>query len=156
MNQEIQIGKGLGEIHFGISKSELIKIVGEPNEKDLYNASDEEDGFLTETWHYDDNEFSVSFDEEDGWKLTTITTSNSEVSILGENLIGENQKKVLDFLNGKNLGDYEIDDLSDDSINQKVVSYIESSLNLWFIDNELSEIQWGVLWKDEDTPIWPS
>lgn len=151
---EIKIGIGLGDIKFGMTRDELKKLAGEPTEIDTFNASGDEDEYLTESWHYDDEEFSVSFDEEDNWKLTTISSS-SENSVLGEKLIGKKIDDVLSFLEKMGLGENELEDLSDENINQKLVSYLRASLNLWFENDILSEIQWGVLWSDEDTPKWP-
>ena len=151
---EIKIGTGLGDIKFGMTREELKKIAGEPTEIDTFNASGDEEGYLTESWHYDEQEFSVSFDEEDNWRLTTISSS-SENAILGDKLIGKSVDEVLSILEKMNLGDNELEDLSDETINQKLICFIASSLNLWFEDDLLSEIQWGVLWSDEDTPKWP-
>jgi len=150
---EIKIGVGLGNIKFGLTREELIKIVGKPNDKDIYNASGEEDGYLTETWHYDDDEFSVSFDEEDNWRLTTISTSSPNCTFNGLKLIGKGLDHVLALIENEDLGERELEDLSNENL--KVVNLLPSSLNLWFEDDNLSEIQWGVLWEDEDTPIWP-
>lgn len=155
MTKDIKIGVGLGDIKFGCSKEELIQLIGEPTEKDTYNASGEEDGYLTESWHYDEQEFSVSFDEEDNWKLTTVAVSSTDFEINGKKIIGLSIDAALDQLKSENLGDNELDDLSDDNVSQKLISFIDSSLNLWFEDDQLSEIQWGVLWEDEDTPKWP-
>lgn len=152
---EIIIGKGLSDVKFGISKQDLIQLVGKPNDKELYDASDEDDGYLTETWHYDEDEFSVSFDEEDDWKLTTISTSNNNVELFDEKLIGLPLNEVTQFLSSKKIGNNTLDDFSNENQNENVLNYIEASLSLWFIDDKLSEIQWGVLWKDEDTPLWP-
>lgn len=152
---EIKIGVGLGDIKFGITKNDLKALVGEPTEIDTYNASGEEDGYLTESWHYDDHEFSVSFDEEDNWRLTTISISADNCSFNGLNLIGKDINNVLASLENNHLGDNELEDLSDETINQKLVCFLASSLNLWFEDDNLTEIQWGVLWSDEDTPKWP-
>ena len=155
MNNDIKIGTGLGSIKFGCTRDELKNLIGEPSEIDTYNASGEEDEFLTESWHYDEEEFSVSFDEEDNWKLTTIAVSSPEFTLNGIRLIGLSIIEVLNILEDENLGDNELEDLSDKNVNHKLISFISASLNLWFEDNHLSEIQWGVLWENEDTPIWP-
>ena len=153
--KDIKIGNGLGDIVFGSNKEKLKYLLGEPSEVDTYNASGEEDGYLTEAWHYDEHEFSVSFDEEDNWKLTTISISSPEATFNGNQLIGKEMDDVLRFFNNEEFGENELDDLSDEGIDQKLVSYLRASLNLWFEDGKLSEIQWGVLWSDEDTPSWP-
>ena len=151
----IKIGIGLGDIQFGCTKEKLRYLIGEPDEIDTYNASGEEDGYLTEAWHYDEHEFSVSFDEEDNWKLSTISISSPECQLNGIQLIGKELDTILDELKNEDLGENELDDLSDDIIDQKLISFVSSSLNLWFENGKLSEIQWGVLWSDEDTPNWP-
>ena len=153
--KDIKIGNGLGDVVFGSNKEKLKYLLGEPSEVDNYNASGEEDGYLTEAWHYDEHEFSVSFDEEDNWKLTTISISSPEATFNGNQLIGKEMDDVLRFFNNEEFGENELDDLSDEGIDQKLVSYLRASLNLWFEDGKLSEIQWGVLWSDEDTPSWP-
>lgn len=153
--KEIKIGTGLGDIKFGITREELKTIAGDPTEVDTFNASGEEDGYLTESWHYDEHEFSVSFDEEDNWRLTTISTSSPECDYKGLKLIGKGLDHVLALLENENLGENELEDLSDENINQKLVCLLPSSLNLWFENDDLTEIQWGVLWSDEDTPKWP-
>ena len=151
----ITVGKGLGDIKFGCTRDELKKLIGEPSETDTYNASGEEDGFLTESWHFDEQEFSVSFDEEDNWRLTTIAVSSPNFKFNGIQLIDLSINEVLTVLEDENLGDNELEDLSDENTNHKLISFISSSLNLWFEDDNLSEIQWSVLWENEDTPILP-
>ena len=151
----ITVGKGLGDIKFGCTRDELKKLIGDPSETDTYNASGEEDGFLTESWHFDEQEFSVSFDEEDNWRLTTIAVSSPNFKFNGIQLIDLSINEVLTVLEDENLGDNELEDLSDENTNHKLISFISSSLNLWFENDNLSEIQWSVLWENEDTPIWP-
>lgn len=152
---DIKIGLGLGDIEFGITKEKLKYLLGEPDEIDSYNASGDDDGYLTESWHYDEHEFSVSFDEEDNWKLTTISISSPECTFKGNQLIGKNIDDVLQMIEKEDLGENELEELSEEGIDQKLVSYVSSSLNLWFEDDLLSEIQWGPFWDDEDTPKWP-
>ncbi|MGB0881697.1 MAG: hypothetical protein ACPGSO_02010 [Vicingaceae bacterium] len=153
--KDIKIGKGLGDITFGDAKDKIKHLLGEPTEIDTFNASGEEDGYLTEAWHYDDQEFSLSFDEEDNWRLTTISISSPESLFNGEQLIGKEMDDVLKLINSDDLGENELDDLSDEGIDQKLISFLRASLNLWFENGKLSEIQWGVLWSNEDTPSWP-
>jgi hypothetical protein len=153
--KDVKIGHGLGDLTFGNSKEKIKHLLGEPTESDSFNASGEEDGYLTEAWHYDNDEFSLSFDEEDNWRLTTISISSPEATFNGNQLIGKDMNEVLQFFDKEELGENELDDLSDEGTDQKLVSFLRASLNLWFEDGKLSEIQWGVLWSDEDTPSWP-
>ena len=64
-------------------------------------------------------------------------------------------EEVMKLIDTEELGENELDDLSDEGIDQKLIGFLRASLNLWFEDGDLSEIQWGVLWSNEDTPSWP-
>ena len=150
----VKIGSGLGDIPFGISREKLIDLLGDPTETDQYSAVEDED-YVTESWHYDEHEFSVSFDEEDNWRLTTIAISSDEALLNDTALIGKDKASVIEILKTFNLGEMESEDISADIDNSELLSFVESSINFWFEDGVLSEIQWGVLWEDEDTPKWP-
>jgi len=149
--KDVKIGIGLGDIKFGISREDLISTLGDPTETDQYSPVEDED-YMTESWHYDDHEFSVSFDEEDNWRLTTIAISSPDALINNVTLIGKKKEEVLEILKPLNLGEMEADDELEGIDNNELVSFVESSINFWFEDGVLSEIQWGVLWADEDTP----
>lgn len=149
--QEIKIGKGLNTILFGISKATLKNQLGQPTEIDSYNAGDD-DEYLTEAWHYDEYEISASFDEEDDWRLTTLSTSSPIATLNGKKVMGMSITEIQELVAPLELGEGEIEDMEED---QTLLSFIDSSLNFWFEDGKLSEVQWGVLWKDEDTPKWP-
>jgi hypothetical protein len=55
------------------------------------------------------------------------------------------------------LGDVSIEELSDDEENsQQIATLLDVSLNLWFDNGVLTEIQWGPYWDDEEEElIWP-
>ena len=150
-SQEIKIGRGLNNILFGISRNTFKKQLGEPTEIDNYNAGDD-DEYLTEAWHYDNFEISASFDEEDDWKLTTLSTSSTVATLEGKNVIGMTIAQVEELIEPLQLGDVEMEEMEDDQV---LMSIVASSINFWFENGKLSEVQWGVLWKDEDTPKWP-
>ncbi len=149
--QEINIGRGLNNILFGISRDTFKKQLGEPTEIDNYNAGDD-DEYLTEAWHYDNFEISASFDEEDDWRLTTLSTSSPIAKLEGKNVIGMTVAQIEELIAPLQLGDVEMEDMEED---QLLMSIVASSINFWFEEGKLSEVQWGVLWKDEDTPKWP-
>ncbi len=149
--QEIKIGKGLNDVLFGITRETLKKKYGEPTEVDRYDAG-EDDEYLTEAWHYDELEISASFDEEDDWRLTTISTSSPTAKLNGKPIIGLTMPQLQEIIEPLDLGTVEIEEMEDD---QTLLSVVDSSINFWFEFEKLSEVQWGVLWKDEDTPKWP-
>ena len=114
--KDIKIGHGLGDITFGDSKEKIDHLLGKPTDIDTFNASGEEEGYLTEAWHFDDEEFSLSFDEEDNWRLTTISISSPDAIFNGQQLIGKEMDEVLKFFSSDDFGENELDDLSDEGI----------------------------------------
>jgi len=152
--QEIKIGKGVNDIRFGIYRESLKKMLGEPDEIEQLSADedDEENEYFVEVWHYDDLDISFSFDEEDDWRLMSIAANSSNIVFNGENIKGISPDQLKSQINESELGELETEELDD---NQKLISILASSINFWFENNALTEVQWGVLWTSEDTPKWP-
>ena len=143
MEKEIKVGIGLGNVRFGSSKAAVEKILGEPNEIDQVDVPIDEEEISIEQWHYDDLELSLSFDDNDDELLDTFAVSSPEYTLDGVSLIGKSIIEINSIINDLNLGTCEKENLSDDEDNTHVYSFIESNMNFWFEDDELSEIQWG-------------
>ncbi len=156
VKKDIKLGKGLDKLKFGMTREEVKAAIGEPNEVENYNPLEEDEG-ESEAWHYDELELSASFDEEDDFRLTSLAVSSAEYLFEGVNLIGLSQEEVMQQVELMDLGDVELEAVAeDDSLQQSVGSIAEASLNLWFEDGQLSEIQWGPFWdEDEECYIWP-
>ncbi len=155
--KQILVGKGFGDIRFGMSREEVKKILGEPDEIDQF-ASSEDEGDNTEAFHYDELELSVSFDEVDDWKLTSIAVSDPEAEFEGMKLIGVSDNELEAKLSTVEMGEMEREDVSSpESPDNEVISYPNASINFWLEDGEVSEIQFGPFWDDEDEVyIWPN
>ena len=153
--KEIKPGYGLGNLKFGMKKAEVKLMLGEPSYIDAYSHSDS-DHDLTESWQYDDLQLSLSFDEEENWKLTMISVSDNFYELESTSLIGLNEENLLKQLSLMNLEDVALEDCSeDDSENHKLIEIDEKSINFWFVDGILDEIQWSPLFIDDDTIKWP-
>ncbi|MFK5958153.1 MAG: hypothetical protein QM495_04675 [Lutibacter sp.] len=150
--KEIKPGVGLGVLKFGMIRTEVKLILGEPSFKDKYSHSDSNND-LTESWEYDDLKLSLSFDEEESWKLIMMSVNSDFYEFEGKSLIGKSEKDILTSLN---IEDSSLEDVSErDGENHKVIEIDEKSINFWFIDGVLDEIQWSPLFIDDDTINWP-
>lgn len=148
-NKNIIIGQGIDELRFGIDRDAVRDILGEPDEVEQYTDEEDEDN-LTETWHYDEDEISVSFDEMIGWKLVTIAVSGIEYQFEGLELIGLHKEAVLRKVEKLELGEQLVEEFpAEDGIKQTLITLDEVGVNFWFEDDILSEIIWGPIW-DED------
>lgn len=152
--KEIQLGKGLGNLTFGMKRSEVELLLGKPSLVDSYSHSDSNKD-LTESWEYDALEISLNFDKDEDWKLIMMSVSNEACLFLGQELVGKEINFVADFLKTK-YDDIYIEDFSEsDDEDHKVIELEEQSVNFWFVDGILDEIQWSPQFKDDDTIIWP-
>lgn len=156
MVTNIKLGQGLDKLVFGMTREEVREALGEPSEKENFNPLEDDEG-QSEAWHYDELELSASFDEEDDFKLTSLAVSSPGYLFEGINLIGLSQEDVLQQIELMAIGDVEIDSISDDDNESQIVASIaDVSLNLWFEDDHLSEVQWGPFWdEEEERYIWP-
>jgi hypothetical protein len=153
-HKEIKPGLGLGNLTFGSSRDQVKKLLGAPSETEKYSLSDLGDD-ETEAWHYDELDLSLSFDEENEWKLSSIAVSAEDYTLNGETVIGKSKKEILDVLTKMDLGEPEEDEevKAEDSGNS-LMHVDGSSLSLWFEGDELSELQIGPFY-DTDGIKWP-
>ncbi|HAM98156.1 MAG TPA: hypothetical protein DCQ26_06060 [Marinilabiliales bacterium] len=147
--EAIEIGVGIGPLRFGMTREEVNSLLGEADEVEYIEATteDEESSII---WHYDELEVSLSFADEPDWMLVAIATSSEDVQLAGKKVIGSNKESVLKLVAEFGLGDADEEDITDeDGIPTTVVYLYESAMNLWFENNELTEIQWGAIWDEE-------
>lgn len=154
--KEIKLGYGLGVLKFGMSRSEVKLLLGEPSFIDKYSNSDS-DNDLTESWEYDTLELSLSFEQEENWKLTVISITSDFYELDEKSFIGLSEKEALKKLEGFDNDELYLEDCSEqDGEDNKVIEVEEKSINFWFIDGVLDEIQWSPFFIDDDTIDWPA
>lgn len=151
----IKPGIGLGDVKFGILKSDLAFLLGKADEVDNYSYNDSGND-NTENWHYDSLELSVGFDEEDDWRLITLSISNKSYELFNFHPIGLNRQKLTDLLNKQGVKDLEHEDMATiESPTHELVSSDTLGMNFWFDDGQISEVQWGPFFIDDETIDWP-
>jgi len=154
---EIKIGIGLGAAKFGMTRKEVHSLLGEPDDKDISSYTDGNDNlFHWESWDYFDSALSLSFDEEDEWRLVTIEIDSKDYIFENQNLIGKSKNELLTILEDKKIKDVIIEV---DSTNEPPLCTLISSeclgINFWFEENSLTEVQWSPLLTDEENIKWP-
>lgn len=142
--KNIELGVGIGELKFGMSPDDVIKLLGEPDEKNREEYSKEDPDFFSEEWHYDELELSLSFDNLGEMELSTISVSSSEYHFGGKSLIGEKRAEV-----EKAMKDLAInskwEEFKNVEENSDMITNEEEGISLWFENGILTEIQWEIL-----------
>jgi hypothetical protein len=150
---EIKIGKGINDILFGMKENELKEKMGIPDEIDVMA---QDDGVVTRSLEYHDHGISFSFDSDDGDKLSSIAINDKGINFAGVE-VGMTRDAVLTAGAQNEWGEAEMEDLSDDDpFSMEVVMFDKISLSIWLENDEVTEIEFGPLWADEERIIWPS
>ncbi len=153
----IEGGQGLGELKFGFTRKEVESLLGKPDEIESFSFSEEDEEDLTENWHYDSLELSLSFAESDDWRLGTLAITSTQYQMKGFSPIGLSKDELEQKLEELGVDDLEYDDWSpEENPVHELMASDSLGINFWFDDDKLSEVQWAPLFLDEDTLIWPS
>ncbi|NJO00435.1 MAG: hypothetical protein HC880_01005 [Bacteroidia bacterium] len=149
---EIKIGTGWGLLQFGMRPDQVRALLGEPDEIERYSLSEEgEDEDLTEDWHYDALELSLSFDEVNEWSLSTLATTDPEVTLRGKKLIGLNYQELLTQIEALELGSIDLDeDSSEGGLKQRLVGVEDSNIFFFLEDGIVQDIQWSALFPEDE------
>ncbi len=148
---EIIPGVGIGQLKFGLSRTEAEALLGKPDEVEKYSHSSFHDE-PTEAWHYDELELSLGFDESDDWRLVNIATTSEQCQIDGNKLFGHSHLALMNLLKSLGFDDLEAEETKG---GQKLVTSDEKAINFWIENGELTEVQIGPFYKNEDTVAWP-
>lgn len=146
----IEIGVGIDQIKFGMLKADVEKVLGKPDEidKELYGENEEA---VLESWHYDELDLSLGFDEDEDWKLITVAVSDSKYTLKDKALVGLKISEIIDVLNAMGYDEIELEE--DEEIS--VLYLDDQSMKIWLENQVVTEVQWGPLFQDEDTIAWP-
>ena len=135
---------GLDEVRFGMTRDDVERLLGEPEERAVECDGDEQ----TEAWYYWSRRLSAHFDAEVDWRLTTLDLGSPDAVLRGRRLVGATLDELRAALpefalewHGNEFEPIEIDDLA---------------MNLWIEDGVLESIQWSVPLDADEEERWPS
>ena len=150
---EIVLGRGIGEIPFGIPKQELAEILGIPDEID--NTEDHE-RIDWETYCYNSINCSFSFDPDNEDRLVEIVVENGYFNIGKKIRVGIRKEDILNLGVELKFGKYVIEDMRTEELpTHELISYDQVGLHLWLDDGLISGIQISPLLNEEGLLIWP-
>ncbi|EKQ85885.1 hypothetical protein [Leptospira kirschneri] len=152
----IEIGKGLNGIYFGMSIDEVKSKLGEPDE--IYDY----EGTQSTGYEYFSEESEYEFDQEEDNKLYSITISNPSIRLFGKPIIGESIEKIRELLNQNGIDDLEEDDEEEHDHQEEEhdhphgVTAFSDKINaiFQFEEDELIFFGFSPLFKDDQID-WP-
>ncbi|WP_286268710.1 hypothetical protein [Thalassotalea hakodatensis] len=142
---EITLGYGMDSILFGLSEQQVIASLGKP---DKIFFTDEENKRL----QFNELLLELSFEAENDHRLGWIEVHNNNVTIFGHRLIGKAMTEVIATISSELDSEPMIDDYG----SFVSVTYEKEWLELQFSFNKLTNINFGVLYGENDEPEWPA
>lgn len=153
--QTIKPLTGLGMLRFGMTRDEVRSLLGEPEDIDEYSFSGTPDD-LSESWHYDNMDLSMSFDAEDDWRLITLAVSSDDYQLEDFALVGKTKKELAQIL--AYIGYTDVKEENESTLDipgHELVSEHTYFINFWLEDGVVKEIQWSPRFNDDDEVEWP-
>ena len=140
----VEIGKGLSNIIFGMTENEVIATLGMPDR--VIAGIDDNKEFL-----YNLFKLKLIFDSEEGNRLYSIEVFKKEVTFLSTEVIGMSFDELLSFMKKNGYEDYEVD--SYDYFDTVYFDDCSTYFTLEF--NEVTSFDFSPLFKNDDEIIWP-
>ncbi|NVO31551.1 hypothetical protein [Hymenobacter lapidiphilus] len=147
---EIRLGIGMGPLKFGASQDEVRSLMGEPEE---IEESEDDDEFEHQAWNYLDEGYSLYFDREDDYRLSCIETDHPGIRLYGEAIHGRTPEQIQELMQRHGHEHSEIEKMDTGEMR---ISYEKEMIDMYFEDEEMQFVNFGVF-IDEDLEVqWPS
>jgi hypothetical protein len=156
--KEIIPGVGLGAIKFGMTRDEVKKIAGKPDDVENLPGFEEEVNDELESWHYDEHEFSLVFDADYDWRLVSIAVSDPFFIFHGKSIVGMEKQEVLDLFAEHTIEISNVEDVSDEeNPDLELIESDDEGMMVWFENDEVIEVQiLPDVEEDGETLVWPA
>jgi len=152
---EIKVGIGIGDIKFGMSRSQVESILGKADNvtEMSYDNTGEDTAII---WEYNRLDLDFSFDKEENWKLGIITITSNRHKYGLVIRVGIEREKLIRELSKLGIEDLECEKMPfGENPNYECISSDKIQFNFWLNDGEVIEIQYSPLWQDDENMIWP-
>ena len=140
--------KGFGEIPFGMSLDDAVKILGRPNFYEELNDM-EETGNRSIFYEYDDLETNIYFEGITKSVVACFETENEDAVLFGTKVMDLSRKEVIVLMNENGYKELE----EEDEDGEHRISFEDAMIDFFFNGNEMTAVSWGVLVDDQGNII---
>lgn len=136
---EIKLKYGIDNLLFGMKEQDVTKILGKPDTQ----YKDEEENIV---FMYNSRKLRLVFYKEEAYRLGYMTTTNPNVKLFTEKVIGKNWSEVYPVLEKNKVKSFETD------TSEGMISYFNEE-NWLFIHveyNEIFKIELGAVFKGKE------
>jgi len=145
---------GFGSIKFGMEEHEVSTFIGDPDETEIQNYGDGDEATVL---YYDEIGISMSFDKEENYRLVEVSFELDNFILRDAIKVGMSKADFMSKLESLDLGEYELEDMTDEGFDDKQLYVFEKeNINIWMDDDKITSIQIGPEWVDDETIRWPA
>ena len=148
MKLEIIPCEGLNKLQFGTSREEAEGLFGMAEEKEMIESGDGD--YKTEVWHFWSKGFSLFFDENVSYRFTCAEIDNNKAELWGNPIFDLTEGEIISLFQKK--GFREIDSEVHEW-GEKRVSFDDALVDLYFENNKLVSVNYGVLSSEDERKI---
>ena len=140
--------KGFGEIPFGMTLDETVKLLNMP---DFYEelGDMEETGNRSIFYEYEEIQTNIYFEGITKSVVACFETENEKATLYGEKVFKLNKKTIINLM--KEHGFKELEEETEDE--ELRVSFEDALIDFFFEDDKLVAVSWGVLVDDQGNMI---
>ena len=140
--------KGFGEIPFGMSLDEAVKVLGNPNFYEELSDM-EETGNRSIFYEYDDIDTNIYFEGITKSVVACFETENEESVLYGTKVFGLSRAEVIVLMQENGFKELE----EEDEDGEHRVSFEDAMIDFFFDGNEMTAVSWGVLVDEQGNII---
>ena len=147
-NYVIEPMKGFGEIPFGMTLDDAVKVLGMP---DFYEElSDmEETGNRSVYYEYESLLTNIYFEGITKSVVACFETENPKSELYGTKVFDLNRKQVIELMHENGFSELE----EEDEDGEHRVSFEDALIDFFFDGEEMTAVSWGVLVDDQGNII---
>lgn len=132
--------KGYGEIPFGMTLDETVKLLNMPNYYEELGDM-EETGNRSIYYEYEDIQTNIYFEGVTKSVVACFETENEEATLFGENVFDLDKEAIIGLMKANGFKELE-EETEDDELR---VSFEDGMIDFFFEDDMLMAVSWGVL-----------
>lgn len=140
--------KGFGEIPFGMSLDDAVKVLGSPNYYEELSDM-EETGNRSIYYEYEDLETNIYFEGITKSVAACFETENENAVLYGTKVFELSRAEVIELMRENGFKDLE----EEDEDGEHRISFEDAMIDFFFDGDVMTAISWGVLVDDQGNII---
>jgi len=148
---EVRPGEGVGPLAHGMTRENVQELLGAPDRQQHEDFDEDES---VEIWEYDELGIFAWFDEEDDYRLSTITIFHEDATIAGVRFVGLREEELAAAVREAGLGEAVLDEEFEPAMRDYQCD--DPCISFWVDNGVVENFTAQPRFDDDDeTVLWP-